>query len=392
MRIFLFVISVLCFGSSCSHTYQTIHQRSVLVDTHNDLLTSQTLEGRDVSNRLTEGHSDLHRLKDGGVDVQFFSVWTGETARNKEGFFRDAMEQIDSLEFITLRNVEKMSLASGYSQVKDISRQNKLVSLIGVEGGHMIEDDLEKLEILYQRGVSYLTLTHNNSTSWASSARDETQGSPALKHKGLNDFGRQIIKRMNERGMMIDLSHVGEQTFYDVLESTTKPVILTHSSVYALSQHFRNVNDDQIKAVAKNGGVICINFYSAFLDQTFNIQYEKLMGPGGKDIKDSIQSLYTERKDKAKHWEEYVTGMLERYRPQYTSIVDHIDYIVKLVGVNYVGIGADLDGVDSLPVGFDDATDYPVITQELVKRGYSTSDIKKILGKNVLRVLKANRK
>ena len=392
MRLFLFVISVLCFGSSCSHTYQTIHQRSVLVDTHNDLLTSQTLEGRDVSNRLTEGHSDLHRLKDGGVDVQFFSVWTGETARNKEGFFRDAMEQIDSLEFITLRNVEKMSLASGYSQVKDISRQNKLVSLIGVEGGHMIEDDLEKLEILYQRGVSYLTLTHNNSTSWASSARDETQGSPALKHKGLNDFGRQIIKRMNERGMMIDLSHVGEQTFYDVLESTTKPVILTHSSVYALSQHFRNVNDDQIKAVAKNGGVICINFYSAFLDQTFNIQYEKLMGPGGKDIKDSIQSLYTERKDKAKHWEEYVTGMLERYRPPYTSIVDHIDYIVKLVGVNYVGIGADLDGVDSLPVGFDDATDYPVITQELVKRGYSTSDIKKILGKNVLRVLKANRK
>ena len=392
MRLFLFVISVLCFGSSCSNSFNKIHERSILVDTHNDLLTSQTLEGRDVSNRLTEGHSDLYRLKEGGVDVQFFSVWTGETARNKEGFFRDAMEQIDSLEFITLRNVYKMSLASSYSQVKDILRQNKLVSLIGVEGGHMIEDDLEKLEILHQRGMSYLTLTHNNSTSWASSARDETQRASTLKQKGLNDFGREIIKRMNERGIMIDLSHVGEKTFYDVLESTTKPVILTHSSVYALAPHFRNVNDEQIKAIAKNNGVICINFYSAFLSDTFNIEYEKLMGPDGKTIKDSIQALYTDRKDKARYWEEYVAGMLERYRPSYTRIVDHIDYIVKLAGVDYVGIGADLDGVDSLPVGFDDATDYPLITQELVKRGYSTADIKKILGKNVLRVLKANRK
>ena len=392
MRLFLFVIIVVSFGYSCSPSFNKIHQRSTLVDTHNDLLTSQTLEGRDVSNRLTEGHSDLSRLKEGGVDVQFFSVWTGETARNKEGFFRDAMEQIDSLEFITLRNVEKISLATSYSQVKNILRQNKLASLIGVEGGHMIEDDMEKLEILHQRGMSYLTLTHNNSTSWASSARDETQRADSLKQKGLTDFGRQIIKRMNERGIMIDLSHVGEKTFYDVLAITTKPVILTHSSVYALAPHFRNVKDDQIKAIAKNNGVICINFYSAFLSEAFNTEYEKLMGPEGKTKKDSIQALYTDRKDKAKYWEEYVAAMLERYRPSYTRIVDHIDYIVKLAGVDYVGIGADLDGVDSLPVGFDDATDYPVITQELVKRGYSTTDIKKILGKNVLRVLKANRK
>src|SRR5690606_4778788 len=146
------------------------------------------------------------------------------------------------------------------------------------------------------------------------------------------------------------------------------------------------------KAVAKNEGVICINFYSAFLSDAFNVEYEKLMGPEGKTIKDSIQELYSDKKDKVRYWEEYVSGMLERYRPSYTSIVDHIDYIVKLVGVDYVGIGADLDGVDSLPVGFDDATDYPLITAELMKRGYSTRDIKKIMGKNVLRVLKANTK
>ncbi|MBA2499488.1 MAG: membrane dipeptidase [Chitinophagaceae bacterium] len=362
----------------------------VLADTHNDLLTSQTLEGRDVSERLSEGHSDIPRLMEGGVDIQFFSVWTGEKPRNTEGFFKDAMQQIDSLEFITLRNVTKMSLASNYRQVKSLIRQDKLVGLIGVEGGHMIEDDMEKLEILYQRGMMYLTLTHNNSTSWASSARDETLHAETLSHKGLNDFGRQVVKRMNERGIMIDLSHAGEQTFYDVLGLTTKPVILSHSSVYSLSPHFRNVNDDQIRALARNNGVICINFYSAFLSEEFNTEYEKLLGPDGQTKKDSLQGLYADRKDKIKYWEQYVTGMLERYRPSYTRIADHIDYIVKMVGIDYVGIGADLDGVDSLPVGFDDATDYPLITQELIKRGYSTSDIKKISGKNVLRVLKAN--
>lgn len=392
MRNFLLVIFVLCFSTSCSNELSKIHKRIVLVDTHNDLLTSQTMEGKDVSHRLTTGHSDIPRLKEGGVDVQFFSVWTGEKARNEEGFFKDAMEQIDSLEFIAIRNVDKMKITADYDEIKKILRQNKLVSLIGVEGGHMIEEDLEKLETLYKRGMSYLTLTHNNSISWASSARDETERVETLTQKGLNDFGREVVKRLNERGIMIDLSHVGEKTFYDVLELTTKPVILSHSSVYAISPHFRNVNDEQIKAVAKNNGVICINFYSSFLNEEFNTAYEKLMGPEGETIKDSVQGLYTERKDKVKYWEEYVAGMLERYRPSYTSIVDHIDYIVKLVGVDYVGIGADLDGVDSLPVGFDDATDYPLITAELMKRGYSTRDIKKIMGKNVLRVLKANAK
>ena len=390
MRSYLLVISVLCLTASCSNELSKVHQRLVLVDTHNDLLTSQTMDGKDVSQRLTTGHSDIPRLKEGGVDVQFFSVWTGEKARNKEGFFSDAMEQIDSLEFIAIRNVDKMKLTSGYSDVKKILRQKKLVGLIGVEGGHMIEEDLQKLETLYNRGMSYLTLTHNNSVSWASSARDETERAETLSQKGLNDFGREVVKRLNERGIMIDLSHVGEKTFYDVLEITTKPVILSHSSVYAISPHFRNVTDDQIKAVAKNNGVICVNFYSSFLNAEFNEAYEKLKGPEGKTIKDSVQGLYADRKDKVKYWEEYVAGILERYRPSYTSIADHIDYIVKLVGVNYVGIGADLDGVDSLPVGFDDATDYPLITGELMKRGYSIADIKKIMGKNVLRVLKAN--
>src|SRR5690606_20133831 len=239
MRSYLLVISVLCLTASCSNELSKVHQRLVLVDTHNDLLTSQTMDGKDVSQRLTTGHSDIPRLKEGGVDVQFFSVWTGEKARNKEGFFSDAMEQIDSLEFIAIRNVDKMKLTSGYSDVKKILRQKKLVGLIGVEGGHMIEEDLQKLETLYNRGMSYLTLTHNNSVSWASSARDETERAETLSQKGLNDFGREVVKRLNERGIMIDLSHVGEKTFYDVLEITTKPVILSHSSVYAISPHFR---------------------------------------------------------------------------------------------------------------------------------------------------------
>lgn len=365
-----------------------LHFKSVLVDTHNDLLTSQTLAGKDVSHKLKEGHSDLPRLKEGGVDVQFFSVWTGETPRNKEGYFKDALQQIDSLELITLRNNNRMALAYNYKQLKKLLRTGKLVGLIGVEGGHMIESDIEKLEILIQRGMMYLTLTHNNSTSWATSARDEVLHPDSLSFKGLTEFGMRIVKRLNDAGVLIDLSHAGEQTFYDVLQVSTKPVILSHSSVTAFSPHWRNVNDEQIKAVASNGGVICINFYAAFLDSAFNEKYENLQA--NKGLKDSVTKQFSEASDKEQAWDHYVSSRLNALRPSYTMIADHIDHVVKLVGDDYVGIGADLDGIDILPNGFKDATDYPLISAELKRRGYSDNSIKKILGKNVIRVIRAN--
>jgi membrane dipeptidase len=374
---------------SIAQSARKIHFKAVLIDTHNDVLSSSVLEGIDISHRINSGQSDLDRFKDGGVDVQFFSVWTGEKPRNEEGFFKDANQEIDSLEFIILRNTDRMVPGYTFRDVKKGIRQKKLVALIGVEGGHMIEGDLDKLDSLYRRGMRYMTLTWNNSNSWATSAMDETEHADSLPHKGLTEFGKQVLKRMNELGVIVDLSHTGEQTFYDAIAATTKPVLLSHSSVWNICPVFRNVKDDQIRAVAKNGGVICINFYSGFLDSNFAKKMDELEGTRGKQIKDSLKQYY----DAAKMneiWKQYFSAELEPYRPTISKLVDHIDYIVKLVGDDYVGIGSDFDGVSSVPVGLDDVTKYPLITEELRKRGYSKKSIKKILGGNVLRVMKAN--
>ena len=384
----LFLLSVSITASSQST--RKLHYKAILVDTHNDVLSSQTLEGKDISHRLTTGHSDLDRWKEGGVDVQFFSVWTDKTPRNKQGFYKDANQEIDSLEALALKNYSRMTIATTHQAVKKSIRQHKLAALIGVEGGHMIEDDLNKLEELYKRGMRYMTLTWNNSTSWASSAMDETQHADSLNHKGLTDFGKQVVNRMNKLGVIVDLSHVGEQTFYDAIATTTKPVLLSHSCVWNICPVFRNVKDEQIKAVAANGGVICINFYSGFISKEYDRRSTFLNGPGKKIIQDSLMNLLNDSVAMKTEWQEYYANEMNKVRPTLSQLVDHIDYIVKLVGDNYVGIGSDYDGVNSLPVGMDDVTTYPKITEELRRRGYSNKSIRKILGGNVMRVIEAN--
>lgn len=391
VRILTSVIS--CFFAVIVQSQQgrKLHDRAILVDTHNDCLTSLTLKGKDIATRLETGHSDLYRWKKGGLDVQFFSIWTDKTARNKEGFYRDAVEEIDSLHHIILRNPDRMTFATNYREVKKRAHKDKLVSLIGVEGGHMIENDIGKLESLYEKGMRYLTLTWNNSTSWASSAMDETLFPAKLSQKGLTDFGKQIVRRMNELGIIVDLSHGGEQTFYDAIAVTKKPVLLSHSSVWNICPVFRNVKDDQIRAVAKNGGVICINFYSGFISKKFDERQSFL----NREIKDSMQRVFfadsgSDSSVMKTKWKTYYDSAMNEVRPDLAQLVDHIDYIVKLVGDSYVGIGSDYDGVSSVPVGMEDVTTYPKITDELQRRGYSNRSIKKILGGNVLRVMKAN--
>jgi membrane dipeptidase len=383
-------LSVTLIASSQSSRTRKLHKKAILVDTHNDILSSAVLEGKDISHRIKEGHSDLDRWKEGCVDVQFFSVWTDKTPRNKEGFFKDANQEIDSLAVIILKNPDRITLAGNYKEVKKGMRQDKLVALIGVEGGHMIEDDLGKLEELYNRGMRYMTLTWNNSTSWATSAMDETQHADSLKQKGLTEFGKQIVRKMNELGVIVDLSHTGEQTFYDAIATTTKPILLSHSSVWNICPVFRNVKDEQIKAVAKNGGVICINFYSGFISKEYDLRSAFLNGPGKKIIQDSLFVISHDSATMKTQWTKYFDEELNRVRPTLAQLVDHIDYVVKLVGDSYVGIGSDYDGVSSLPVGLDDVTTYPRIAEELVKRGYSKKSIRKILGGNVMRVMKAN--
>lgn len=381
-----------------SQAYRKLHSKAVLIDTHNDVLSSAVLDGHDISHRISQGHSDLDRFKEGGVDVQFFSVFTGPEPRNKEGAYKDANQEIDSLESIVARNKDKVVLAKTYADVKKGIAKGKLVALIGVEGGHMIEDDLQKLEALYRRGMRYMTLTWNNSTDWASSAMDETSLNPSeggtlkntKKKKGLTDFGRQIVKRMNELGIIVDLSHTGEQTFYDAIAISSKPVLLSHSSVWDICPVFRNVKDDQLKALKKNGGVICINFYSGFISKAFEERSEYFRNAAKNGLQDSLLKIYKDSAIMRAKLQEYSTTELEKIRPTIADLVDHIDYVVKLIGDDHVGIGADYDGVSSLPVGMDDVTAYPKITEELLRRGYSKKSIKKILGENVLRIMKDN--
>ncbi|MBI5371771.1 MAG: membrane dipeptidase [Sphingobacteriales bacterium] len=373
-----------------AQTVTRLHQRAIVVDTHNDCLTSLTLKGKDITSRLNTGHSDLYRWKKGGLDVQFFSVWTDKSPRNAASFFHDALEEIDSLHRIILRNPDRMTFGETYREIKNRAHKDKLVALIGVEGGHMIEEDLQKLDSLYALGMRYLTLTWNNSTSWASSAMDETLYPEKIKHKGLNEFGKQVVEHLNELGVIVDLSHTGEQTFYDAIAVSKKPVLLSHSSVWSICPVFRNVKDDQIKAVAKNGGVICINFYSGFISKEYDQLQSMLLNK-----KDSLLGLLTQASDSdsmetMKNWNAWYDKSMSEARPTLAQLVDHIDYIVKLVGDKYVGIGSDYDGVSSVPAGMDDVTAYPKITEELLRRGYSNKSIKRILGGNVMRVIKAN--
>ncbi len=397
MRILLFISFFFFCEIVVAQSSNKLHYKAVLVDTHNDVLSSGVLDGIDISNRVKEGHSDLVRWKEGGLDVQFFSVWTDKRSRNKEGFFKDANQEIDSLMKIIDKNPGKIMLATNYKQVRKGIRKEKIVALIGVEGGHMIEDDMNKLEALAKRGMRYMTLTWNNSTSWATSAMDETSPSPSgegvlesQRKKGLTEFGKEIVRKMNELHVIIDLSHTGEQTFYDAIATTTKPVLLSHSSVWSICPVFRNVKDDQIKAVAKNGGVICINFYSGFISKEYDQRQTYLNGSFRKQMQDSLLAVSKDSATMKVAWEKFYDGEMQKVRPTLGQMVDHIDYIVKLVGDDYVGIGSDYDGVSSLPIGLEDVTTYPKITEELKRRGYSDLSVKKILGGNVLRVMKAN--
>lgn len=366
-----------------------IHFKSILIDTHNDIPTTAIDAGVSFDQPLKhKTHSDLQRMKEGGVDAQFFSIWCDGNMKNPYAW---ANREIDTVLAWTNRNPGAMMQAFTAADIVTASKQKKLAVLFGVEGGHMIENDLSKLDALYKRGVRYMTITWNNSTDWATSALDETTRVDSLKHKGLTSLGKQIVKRMNELGMLVDLSHVGEQTFWDAINTTTKPVLVSHSCVYNLCQHRRNLKDEQIKAVAKNGGVIHLNFYSGFLDPAFEARSDAFTAKHKAEM-DSMLKVNPEPYFMEVYLFNKYPDEVKGLRPPMSLLLDHLDYIVKLVGVDYVGLGSDFDGVNSLPSGLDGVEDFPKITEGLLKRGYSKKDIRKILGGNFLRVFAANEK
>ena len=382
---FVFGMMILLTGKT--QDYKKIHEEAIVCDTHNDIISVTIEKGYLFDTDLTgKTHSDLNRMLQGGLDVQVFSVFCDGLQENPYKF---ANREIDSLYAWIHRNPAKMMLVTTPAQLQQAVKQHKLGSMLGVEGGHMIEDDINKLDSLYNRGVRYMTLTHNNNTSWATSAQSESDTSQHLSHKGLTDFGKQVVKKMNALGMMVDLSHAGEQTFWDAIQTTTKPVLVSHSNAYTLCPVFRNLKDDQIKAIAKNGGVIQLNFYPRFLDSTVAPKQDAFLKKH-KAEKDSI--IASGKKEFFADdflYDKYSNEVAELQAPLH-FLLDHLDYIVKLAGVDYVGLGGDFDGIPFTPLELTDVTKYPLITKALLDRGYSKKDILKILGGNFIRVFKAN--
>ena len=390
---YLLLIFVLL--SSCKHssekefineTYMKIHNESIVIDTHNDILMKALDQGIMFDQDLTgKAHSDLDRWKKGGLDVQIFSVFSDGGIKNP---YLIANMQMNILDSVVARNPNKIVKVFNKNEILQTVKENKIAAMFGVEGGHMIENDLNKLQAFYDRGARYLTLTHNVAPSWATSAADETTKTN-LTQKGLTDFGTKVIKKMNDLGMMIDVSHSGDQTFWDVIKISNKPIIASHSSVYSLVNNRRNLKDDQIKAIAKNGGVIMVNFHPGFIDSSFDKKESAFLEKhilevnslikNGMDEWNMIDYLYKKYSDET-----------EIMRPPLSKLIDHIDYIVNLVGVDYVGLGSDFDGINLTPLQLDDVTTYPIITKELLNKQYNREDVVKILGSNFLRVLEAN--
>ncbi|HNP21666.1 MAG TPA: dipeptidase [Panacibacter sp.] len=385
---FTFTIGLLSLLLSANcQDYKKIHAQAILVDTHNDILTTAIENGYSFDQDLKgKTHSDLKRMKEGGVDVQVFSVWCDGDKQNPYAF---ANREIDSLNAWVSRNPSLMMIVKTPADLEKAVKEKKLGCMMGMEGGHMMENSLAKLDSLFNRGVRYMTLTWNNSTPWATSAMYETTDTTHSQPKGLNGFGKDVVREMNRLGMLVDISHVGEQTFWDAINTTTKPVIASHSCSYSLCPVFRNLKDDQIKAVGKNGGVIQLNFFSGFVDSNFKKRetafYVTHKAEKDSLLKSGMSEFFADNNLFAKYHDE-----VENMRPPLSLLLDHLDHIVNLIGVDHVGLGSDFDGINSAPKQLDDVTTYPLITKELLARGYSKKDINKILGGNFIRVFKAN--
>jgi membrane dipeptidase len=387
---FLLLATAICLFSAVNgQSFRKLHNKAILIDTHNDFISTGLEKNKSFDQDLKGiTHSDLNRMKQGGIDVQVFSIFCDENYGMGTAY-AFANREIDTLYNTIARNPEKMMLVRTPAELQTAVRSGKLGSMIGVEGGHMIEDNLAYLDKLYDRGARYMTLTWNNSTSWASSAADERAKKDLGHPYGLNALGEQIVRRMNELGMIVDISHVGEKTFYDALRITTKPVIASHSCTYALCPVPRNLTDDQIRLIGKNNGVIHLNFYSGFVDSSFrdknNAFIRKHQAEKDELLKQNPSDFYANLKLHEKYKDE-----IDNVRPSLSQLIDHLDHIVKLIGTDHVGIGSDFDGINSSPRELNDVTDMPLITEELLKRGYSKKDIRKILGGNFMRVFKAN--
>ena len=351
-----------------------------MIDTHNDVTTPMTNDDFDLSGTPPAPYrTTIARMKEGGLTGEFFSLYIKPWYVQNGGAARRTLDMIDSVYRAIERHPNDLMLATSVADIRRAKREGKVGALMGIEGGHAIEDSLPALREFYRLGVRYMTLTWNNTNNWADAGRGEK------KHNGLSEFGKEVVREMNRLGMLIDVSHVSDKTMSDSLDISKAPIIASHSSARALSDVPRNIPDDLLKRIAKNGGVVCVNFYTMFVDA-------KTVGPQSaerdarlKAQQDAINEKY--KNDPERRAEE--SDKLEAAHPlppmPISKLIDHIDHIVKVAGIDHVGIGADFDGANDMPEGAKDVSMLPNITYELLKRGYSERDIRKILGENFLR-------
>ena len=364
----------------------SIHRRAITVDMHADTAQRLVDENVDLSQRLSDGHFDAARAREGGLDAQFFSIWVEPDLFGGGGptAMRRADIQIEAVKSLAAKQPETWELATTAADIRRIAAKGKIAALMGLEGGYAIDERVENLERYYKMGVRYMSPAWSVSTSWAGSSGDEIG-----KTLGLTDFGKQVIREMNRVGMIVDVSHLSDKAFWDIVNTSTKPVVATHSACRAITNVPRNLTDDMIVALAKTGGVVNVIFYPEHIEPGYSEKKKKV----DAEIAGEVQRASDEEKGDAAHKKlardrvrarEY----LKRLPPVSVSrIVDHIDHIVKLVGIDHVGIGSDFDGIQVVPADLKSVADLPNLTKELLRRGYSESDVDKILGGNMLRVM-----
>jgi membrane dipeptidase len=359
-----------------SERAKKLHFSSLILDTHIDVTPYLQREGWKFDERHTTGHIDLPRMKEGGLNGLFFSIYmsgrvTGPKAVN------DALERIAAVHKLAADMPDKVMLCTTAADVRQAHKQGKIAALMGMEGGHMINNSLPVLRMYAALGVRYLTLTHSVNTDWADSSGDQP------KHNGLTDFGKDVVRELNKLGVMVDISHVADKTFWDALAVSQAPMIASHSSCRAVAGHSRNMTDEMIKALAQKGGVIQINYLDSFIDPAL-YAYSQKTSAASRELMQKLGE--PSRENFAKVREELAKQFGPAPKASWERIVDHIDHAVKLVGADHVGLGSDFDG-GGMPVGMEDCTKLPKITEALLRKGYQEADIRKILGGNTVRLL-----
>jgi membrane dipeptidase len=387
----LLFLSATLTAQTVSPRARAIHDSAIVVDTHADTPQRFLYGNFDIGNTDPKdmGHISLDKARAGNLGAEFFSIWVDPETTSGH-FAKSTFDMIDSVYEQAVRHPDRMMMAFSVDDIERAHKHRKLGALMGIEGGHSIENDIRLLRDYYRLGVRYMTLSWSNTNEWADSSGD-IDDPKTEHHNGLTDFGKQVVLEMNRLGMMVDISHVADKTFFDAITVSKAPVIASHSSARALTNHPRNMTDEMLRAVTKNGGVVQVNFFNAFIDE----DYRKASDAQRKEAQAAVEAHMAEARAAGKPVNYMDRDQIEREwaakipRPPLKSLIDHIDHIAKVAGVDHVGLGSDFDGVSgATPEGIDSAADLPKITQALLDRGYSAEDIHKILGGNLLRVFR----